>query len=70
MITLTHTQREVLAYVVIDPDQWVVGAVAGLGEKAAKKALVAKVKRWEPDYTDAKAGPNYQTRAERESQNT
>lgn len=69
MITLTDRERNVLAHVVIDPDAWLAGAIAGLGEDKAREALDAKVARWAPDYFQAlqDEGANYKNRAARDA---
>lgn len=64
---LTKNQREVLAYVVVDPDAWYTHAVATFGQSVADQHLAAKVKRHEDSYLSAKKELDYKTRAERET---
>lgn len=61
---LSIEDKAILAHVVIDPDAWVVHALATVG----KWAVTAKIKRWEPEYLKEKERlkENYKTRAERE----
>jgi len=66
MIELTEHHRAVLAYQVVDPDQWLADAVSSRGEAQAAVDLEAKVARLQPSY-EAAQGPGYQTRAEREA---
>lgn len=67
-LTMTNQQREVLAHVVLDPDEWLTGAVAALGEESANAALVAKVARWQSSFEAARTAPDYAPRAQRPGQ--
>jgi hypothetical protein len=62
---MKNEDREVLAHVVIDPDEWYANAVAALGEKGAAEALAKKVERWRPQYDELKVKPGYLPRAQR-----
>lgn len=64
---MTEHERNVLAFVVIDPDAWYSHGVETFGEEVAKDFLADKVSKWESAYQDAVTKPNYKTRAQRGS---
>ena len=71
---MTREQREVLAHVVVDPDEWwknnlafcvrTLGQVEG--EKKAEANLIAKVARWSPDHEAKRRAPDFKTRKQRD----
>lgn len=63
---MTSEQREVLAYIVVDPDAWFSHVEREFGEYA-EIILEDKVAKWKPFYVAAKArdGDLYRSRAER-----
>jgi len=65
---LNNSERNVLAFVVPDPDEWYRNAAEVLGEERAKKALKAKVERHRPAYEAALASGKMKTRAQRDAE--
>ena len=63
---ITDYTKEVLAHVVVDPDEWIATATATLGVNAVK----GKVMRWEQEYLQEKhdLGEAYKTRAQKEDE--
>ena len=62
-MNITQEDKAILAHVVIDPDAWVIHALATVGEHA----VTAKIEKYRDDYLAKKDLPGYQTRAEREA---
>lgn len=65
---MTPEQKEILAHIVADPDAWYSHVLKTFGEEKAKEALIAKVKRWKPEYEKRKAqfGRDYKCRKDRD----
>ena len=66
MRALTRAEKDVLAYVVADPDGWWTHCQTGY-KGNPELALAAKLARWKPHYDTAIAEPEYKTRAVREA---
>lgn len=62
---MTEPEREVLAFVVVDPDAWYEHVLKTFGKERAEELLRAKVATHWSAYKIARAG-DYKTRAERE----
>ena len=63
---LTQEQRDVLAHIVENPQQWADHAENKFGLSKATEMLNAKVTRWKPEYDSAVAKGNYKNRATRD----
>lgn len=67
-MVLTQEQRDVLAHIVENPQQWADHAENKFGLSKATEMLNAKVARWKPDYDSAISAGNYKNRATREAE--
>lgn len=65
---ITDQQRVVLAMVVLDPDEWLESAIAGLGEEDANQALITKVSAYQAEYDEAIANGTYKTKAQEKAE--
>lgn len=63
---LTEEQKNVLAHMVVNPEEWYAHAVSVFGAEIAERHMVAKVARWNLEYESKRFLPNYQSRAERD----
>jgi len=65
-MNLTQEEFNILAHVVVDPQEWIDTAEAN-PKTDEKAALKAKVDRWRPMYTAEKDNIGYKTRAVRQA---
>lgn len=65
---MTQSDKDVLAYIVIDPDEWYSHAIETFGQQKADAMLAAKVERWWDEWKIESSKPDYLTRAQREAQ--
>ena len=68
-VPLTQEQRDILAYIVVDPEAWNANNEATARDEAeATKRLEAKVQKWKPIFEAEKArlGVKYKNRAARD----
>lgn len=54
--------------VVLDPDEWLESAIAGLGEEDANQALITKVSAYQAEYDEAIANGTYKTLAQKKAE--
>ena len=63
---LSKDERDVMAFMVVDPDAWYDHAVETFGEEEARKFLAEKIRNHQAEYNVAKAKPNYKNRVKRD----
>lgn len=61
---MTAEQREVVAMVVLDPDEWMQNAINVFGEEKATENLVLKVAKYQAQYNASIAAGTYKTKAQ------
>jgi oligoendopeptidase F len=64
---MNDEERNILAYILENPDQWYQNVLTQYGEEVATTILNKKVEKYRTLYNQAILDPNYMTRLEREN---